>query len=314
MKKQGRGWASGKIILMGEHAVVYGEPAIAFPFKGTEIYANFYNSPDENTLNCQFYQGPLAKAPATLKSVKALVHKLTLDYPIQQQHFTLEIQSTIPAERGMGSSAAVAVAITRAFFNWIEQTPNSATMLYYINHAEKVAHGNPSGLDAAAICGEQPLFFIKGQSMQPIPLNIDAVLVVADTGIKGQTRTAVKDVAVLFETAKKETSHKISQLGELTRRAHLAISTNQPVRLGQLMTNAHELLKQLTVSNTELNHLVEVALANEALGAKMTGGGRGGCMITLARDVQSAKNIQKNLLNAGARAAWIQGLGVYEHV
>ena len=108
-------------------------------------------------------------------------------------------------------------------------------------------------------------------------------MLVADTGIKGQTRTAVKSVAHLFETQKHQTSQAISRLGSLAKTAKEAILHNQLTQLGQAMTHAHETLRQLGVSNQNLDDLVSLALANGAFGAKLTGGGRGGCMIALTQ-------------------------------
>ena len=108
----GTGIATGKIILMGEHSVVYGEPAIAFPFAGAKVHVTITASLT-NDLTSHYYHGPLEEAPSHLKNVKELLHRLQQDH--QTGPFSVSIVSTIPSERGMGSSAAVAVALTRAF-------------------------------------------------------------------------------------------------------------------------------------------------------------------------------------------------------
>lgn len=312
MKEIGYGIASGKIILMGEHAVVYGEPAIAFPFMGTSITATIYPS-FTTTLDCLFYQGPLAKAPATLKSVKALIHKFREDFQIQQD-FHLKINSTIPAERGMGSSAAVAVAISRAFFDWLEIDAAQKDILAYVEHAEKIAHANPSGIDAAAISGTSAILYQKGLSLKPFDAKIDAFLVVADTGIKGQTRQAVKDVAHLFEQDPKNVAPLIEKIGSLTLDAQQALLENDPWLLGTCMDEAQAALKDLGVSHPALDHLISEAKDAGAIGAKLTGGGRGGCLIALAENQTAGEMIQQKLIDSGARAVWIQGLGVYANV
>ena len=313
MKNIGYGKANGKIILMGEHAVVYGEPAIAFPFSATTITATIRPS-DSFRLHCSYYKGSLEKAPFTLKSIKTLVQQLEKEYPIGP--VLIEIDSTIPAERGMGSSAAVAVAITRAFFDLLDKPLSQEELLAYVEHAEQIAHGNPSGIDAAATSGNNPIYFRRGQPFTPFDLNVEAFLVVADTGIKGQTRTAVKDVAYAVEMEHElvePVMPRIHRLGQLTREAKEAISQNQVQKLADTMNEAQTHLKELTVSNDLLDTLIHAAIDAGALGAKLTGGGRGGCMIALTNTKEEAQVVCKALEKNGAVATWIQGLGVHTY-
>lgn len=307
MKAAGYGSASGKIILMGEHSVVYGEPAIAFPFQATRITAELEPSV-ENTLFSDYYSGPLTKVPAHLHNIRQLTEKL--QEALRCGRTNLTIHSTIPGERGMGSSAAVAVAITRSYFDYMEQTLTEAELLHYVNFSEKIAHGNPSGIDAAATSGQEPLLFTKGQPFETFDLNINAFLIVADTGVKGRTRETVKEVAHRFQQAPKSTGKLIKNLGLLTQAARQAIIDDQPTVLGQAMNEAHKQLATLGVSNQTLDRLISCARQNGALGAKLTGGGRGGCLIALAADQQTAQEIATALTHQGAHATWIQQLGV----
>ncbi|MDT2596212.1 mevalonate kinase [Enterococcus dongliensis] len=313
MKSIGTGYASGKIILMGEHSVVYGEPAIAFPFSGTGIQATIRANKLESWIESSFFHGPLSKAPNTMRNVTILLWQLVKYFKIPEP-FYLKIESSIPAERGMGSSAAVAVAITRAVFDWMEEPMTQKKVLHFVNQAETVAHGNPSGIDATTISGTEPILYQKGIGFQSFQLNMDAFLVVADTGIKGQTRKAVRDIAQLMELRPYETNKQMQTLGKLTTQAQQAVLQNQPHILGDCMNQAQGLLRLLGTSNRQLDHLIETALENQALGAKLTGGGRGGCMIALAEDETSGRRLQQILLDAGARNTWIEGLGVYAHV
>ena len=130
----GTGIATGKIILMGEHSVVYGEPAIAFPFAGAKVQVEI-TANETNTLISSYYHGLLEEVPSHLKNVKDLLHRLQQDF--HTGPFATSIVSTIPSERGMGSSAAVAVALTRAFFDWIKKDVTKEELMTYVNFSEK---------------------------------------------------------------------------------------------------------------------------------------------------------------------------------
>ncbi|EOH92063.1 mevalonate kinase [Enterococcus villorum] len=315
MANYGQGESNGKIILMGEHAVVYGEPAIAFPFHAAKVVASLKELPSSSTdqLISSYYIGKLSHAPHALKNIKQLVIKLKKEHQINEA-IQLTINSTIPAERGMGSSAAVATAITRAFYDYLNQPLSREQLLTNVQVSEKIAHGNPSGIDAAATSSLEPIYFVKGHPFDYFSLNIDAFLIVADTGIKGQTRAAVKDVDHLFEKNQQKVGQKIQQLGYLTRQSKKAIIENNPHSLAQAMNEAQQTLSALTISNDLLDELIETAKNNGALGAKLTGGGRGGCMIALAQTKTIAQAVSDALLQAGAAATWIQGLGVHTYV
>lgn len=313
MKKIGIGRATGKIILIGEHSVVYGKKAIAFPFAGVGIHTTVQKKPTIH-IQSKYFSGTLdeMKQIASMHNLVLLIEVLQKDLALP--NFDLSIQSSIPSERGMGSSAAVAVSIVRAIFDWQNLALDNKNLLKYVDYSEQIAHDNPSGIDAAATSGTQPILFEKGQPFEAFPLNVDAYLLVADTGIKGQTRQAVKDVATLVNQKGQSVQAIIDQLGDLTLEAKTAIIQNQAKRLGQIMTASHHLLQKLTVSNQTLDEAVEIALDNHALGAKLTGGGRGGCLIVLAKDLQNAKQIQEKLISYGMKRTWLQGLGVFKNV
>lgn len=313
MKKIGIGRATGKIILIGEHSVVYGKKAIAFPFAGVGIHTTVQKNPTIH-IQSKYFSGTLdeMKQIASMHNLVLLIEVLQKDLALP--NFNLSIQSSIPSERGMGSSAAVAVSIVRAIFDWQNLALDNKTLLKYVDYSEQIAHDNPSGIDAAATSGTQPILFEKGHPFEAFPLNVDAYLLVADTGIKGQTRQAVKDVATLVNQKGQSVQAIIDQLGDLTLEAKTAIIQNQAKRLGQIMTASHHLLQKLTVSNQTLDEAVEIALDNHALGAKLTGGGRGGCLIVLAKDLQNAKQIQEKLISYGMKRTWLQELGVFKNV
>lgn len=303
------GRSTGKIILMGEHAVVYGQPAIAMPFSAVQIIAEVSQEGQALSVSCDFYKGLVHEMPKIWESLKhAIRFSLYRIGAPTDPAIHIEISSTIPAERGMGSSAAVAAAVARALFSFYGKPLSNEELWEIVQSSEKIAHGNPSGIDATTITGTSPVFFIKNQPIAPLALSLDAYLVVADTGKTGNTLEAITDVALLCRR-RSEVESWIQALGDLTYQARDYLAHNQAELLGQVMDQAQSYLQDLTVSDESLDRLVVVARKAGALGAKLTGGGRGGCMIALAKTKEEATNIAQSLAETGASQTWIQYLG-----
>ncbi|KRK32773.1 mevalonate kinase [Loigolactobacillus bifermentans] len=305
--KKGIGTSNAKIILIGEHAAVYGEPAIVIPITSIRLTATVVPA-DDQLIDSRYYTGPIKQAFKNLAGIKALIETILQRLHQPDATFKLTIDSQLPSERGMGSSAATAIAIIRAFYDYFDQPLSRHTLLALAAISEKITHGNPSGMDAATTSATAPIWFVKGQQSHDLPINTSGYLVIADSGFKGQTGPAVATVRERMDDFPQETKVFIRQLGKLAYQARQALANNALQRLGEIMSHAQVILQTLGVSNTTLDHLIFVAQKNGSLGTKLTGGGRGGCLIALAPDEATAQHLITVLKAEGATQTWLQPL------
>ncbi len=177
-------------------------------------------------------------------------------------------------------------------------------MLQLANVAETYAHGAPSGLDTLTITSDKPVWYKKGNPVEHIELGEDLHFIVADSGRIGDTRTSVESVANLLKTAPQRIHSKIERIGELTHNAKEALEKASKHILGQLLNEAQKELEVLGVSDAGLNKLIHFAREEGALGAKLTGGGNGGCIIALAQNEVHSKQLAEKLRRFGAAAVW----------
>lgn len=312
---QGYGMASGKVILMGEHSVVYGMPAIALPFldKGVECYVQEYGN--GIFLETTYYNGDLDDSPELLWGIKHLIIETLRVLNKEDINLKIIINSRIPAQRGLGSSAAVSVAVVRALFDAFEIKLNDDNLSQLVHIAESIHHTDPSGLDAKTILSGKPIYFKKDTLIEEIEINFDGVMVIADTGVKGQTKQAVQGVKQIKEKNYSMFEETIENIGLLTEETRVALGTNEIEKVGVAMTQTQSLLQKLQVSDHHIEKLVRVAMKYGAEGAKLTGGGKGGCIIALCKDGHTANNVSEKLLQNGAKATWIYDMkekGMYE--
>ncbi len=311
-----RARAPGKIILFGEHAVVHHQPAIAVPLAAVQARAEAVpddfgsgltvHAPD---VNCVLrVTGDLDQSDPLYN---ALVYPLelalsALNAPVPD--LTITIRSSIPIASGLGSGAALATALVRALALALCRPLSNDALNALIYEVEKRHHSNPSGIDNTVIVYERPVYFVRDAPPTSFIIAAPFTLVVGDTGVNSPTHLAVTDVGRLFETEPERITPIFTRIGAIASQARAAIETGSPAALGPLMNENHALLRELTVSSPELDDLCAAALRAGALGAKLSGGGRGGNMIALVAPEQ-APAITGALLEAGATAAFATTVG-----
>lgn len=295
--------APGKIILFGEHAVVYGQPALAAPV--TQVSAEvriaaarrsgiWIEAPDIKV------DRRLEALPTTHPIAVTIRNTLAALKASPPQAVTITIHSTIPVASGLGSGAAVSVALVRALAAYLQKRISNRSVNALAYETEKIHHGTPSGIDNTVITYARPVFFIKGQPIRTIRVRRPFTIVIGDTGVCATTREAVADVRTAWEHDPARFERLFESIGTVAKSARRAMQTGTPERLGPLMSENHALLQEMGVSSPELDHLVNCASKAGALGAKLSGGGRGGNMIALVPDGGETA-VAESLLQAGAR-------------
>ncbi|MDO4670529.1 MAG: mevalonate kinase [Aerococcus sp.] len=316
--KEAVGQAHGKIILIGDHSVVYGSPSIAVPFQAADVSVTLSAAGNHSHIVSDLYEGAVRSAPDSLDGLVGLLNLLRRDHEVEHYHFMITIQSSLPIERGLGSSAALSVAFIRAFYRYLDQPLSSQTLLHYTDYAETITHGNPSGLDARVTALNQPLFFKKGEIQEPFHFDTPYWLLVCDTGVPGHTKEAVSEVRSHFEsrfsTRRQATHRAIASLGQLVNQMRQALieTTTTPhtashgKHLGQLINAAQRELRTLQVSSPELDAGMNYVIEHGALGAKLTGGGKGGCFYALVEDEASGETLSHALMEQQlVRDTWL---------
>ncbi|MRH44437.1 mevalonate kinase [Aquibacillus halophilus] len=298
------GHSTGKLILVGEHSVVYHQPAIALSFPLVEVKAIVEKAPDGISLDSSYYVGPLNNVPEKLQGIVACIEETLKHLNQPATGLRIKLDSTIPLGRGLGSSAAIAIALVKSLFNYFLRQVSKQELMDLVHLAETYAHGNPSGIDMEAAISDQPLWFEKDKGTKPLELGGAFHLVVADTGRIGDTHAAVASIKAKFKSQPQVTQTSINRLGEITLKAGQALSSGDSELLGESLNSAQMELDSLGVSDQGINQLVETARKLGALGAKLTGGGRGGCVLALAKNGADAALLANGLKDAGAHQTW----------
>jgi mevalonate kinase len=297
--------APGKIILFGEHAVVYGQPAIAVPVM--EVSARAVITPligqPSNHIQIQDPAFDLENSIKDLPVEHAINRSIELTLKelgiTSHPAFKVQLSSTIPLAAGMGSGAAISTAIIRSISTFLGASLEDEVVNQITFEIEKIHHGTPSGIDNTVITYQLPIFYIKGQTIEMIELEHSYDFVLADTGLKSSTASTVGDVRKAWQENPEKYNALFEACGDIALEARSILSTGDEQELGNLMDENHKLLQKMDVSSPELDLLCKEALNTGAFGAKLSGGGRGGIMIALVTE-ESSQDVADALLDAGS--------------
>ncbi len=282
----------GKIILLGEHAVVYGRRAIAapVPIAARAAVQETGSGQIEFMVPRWGVEYTLHRDAAQRRSFEKPLGAFLEQYDLLKRSLRIEVFPNVPRAMGLGGSAAVAVAIARAVDRHFKLGLSDEQINEIAFSFEKVAHNKPSGIDNTVATYGRMLVYTAGDpptferlvTPQPIPL------IIGVSGIESLTAGMVSQVREGWRNNRGLYERVFDEIGRLTDEARTAIAGNDLETLGNLMNFCQGQLNALQVSSWELEEMIQIARRHGALGAKLTGGGGGGSMIALCPDNRQA--------------------------
>ena len=294
--------APGKVILLGEHAVVYGRPAIAVPVRQVEARAEVRPAPGGLQIDAADLGRRFALDGAPAGDPLAAAVRLTLAALGQAPpDALLTVRSSIPVAGGLGSGAAVSVAIIRALARALGAELPDEVVSGLAFEVEKIHHGTPSGIDNTVVATRRPVYYRRGEPIATLRIGAPFRLLIADTGRPSPTRATVAAVRAGWEAEPARYEPLLDAIGALVDAARAAIEGGDVAALGPLLNRNQALLEALDVSSPDLRRLAAAALAAGASGTKLSGGGRGGNLIALVTPATAAA-VGQALRAAGAVA------------
>ncbi|MFD5631794.1 mevalonate kinase [Streptomyces sp. NPDC127072] len=309
VRSVGTGRAHAKSILLGEHAVVYGAPALALPIPQLPVTASagWSSGPAREPDGVSFTMtGSAWRRVGTQGSEglrRMVAEFLAANGGAQGPHLDVIIDGAVPPGRGLGSSAACARAVVWALADLFGHEVSEQAAFDLVQTAENVVHGRSSGVDAMAVGALAPLLFQAGRARE-LSVGCEGLFIIADSGVVGSTKDAVGLLREGFQRHRGAQESFVRRAGELTEEARLALAEGKPEELGSRLTDYHGLLRAAGLSTEGIEALVDAALAAGSLGAKITGGGLGGCVIALTQP-ERAREVTRQLHDAGAVQSWV---------
>lgn len=276
-----RGAAPGKVILLGEHAVVYGHPAIALPIPQqimVELRQRQVRSPQLQGVTGANGRVPLAQ----------LLKHAGSSLGLNTDNLDVTVTAGFPAGMGLGSSAALSVALLRALAHYAGVRLSLSELCAHAFTLECLFHGQPSGIDNTTVVYGTLLRFVRGWPPKPITAGAPLPLAIVLGNQPRQTRVLVERVRKQREACPRDTDRSFAAIAALVEQAEAALVAGDLAELGRCMNENHEILRSLGVSTVELDFLATECRRFGAYGAKLTGGGGGGAVVCVCPEQREA--------------------------
>lgn len=287
-----KSWAPGKVIIAGEHFVVHGSYAIAAAIdKGINCEVTSSYSGDAEIVSPKLNLSAKLRDKQVPNKLLPVVEALrsTLSYLNERRaKFRLVIDPELPPSSGLGSSSATAVASVLALSSFLGHHLAKEELFELAMVSERIVHGNPSGVDVAVATHGGIIAFKKGVPPRHIRPRIPLDLVIAYSGLERSTAKMISKVAEVRDKHNALFDSLVNSSSKLIQIAISCLERGDLDTLGSILNFFHTTLAWLGVSQPQLDDLVDKALAAKALGAKVTGGGGGGCIIALPRRGQAS--------------------------
>jgi mevalonate kinase len=296
--------AHGKIILIGEHSVVYQHGALVAPFRQANIVVEIMAQKGDITIDSDYHHGLFFSEGAPIEGLQVLVTAFLEKYQLPKKDLHFVITSNMLSRRGLGSSAAVAKAMTEALFKFFMIDYDREDIVEFIKMSELIYHTRPSGIDMHAVLSEDLLWYQAGTATRIKPA-FPLFIVVADTGTASQTKLSVSAVAQRVQAGEIEVISAIDYLGELAKLALAELEGGDLYTFALYIKEAQNQLEKIGVSSPELEQLIAFSYEHDALAAKLTGGGQGGCMFALFDEFNKCEKFVNMLEDRGVKHSWI---------
>jgi mevalonate kinase len=290
--------APGKVILCGEHAVVYGQPAIALPLSDLRATATIDDGGDDSITVALPDLGETWRIDDSPDHPLTTLLRLTLDRIGESRRRGLQItlRSAIPIASGMGSGAALGAALVKAVAAHLGRSLDPGTVSRLVYESERFYHGTPSGIDNTVVSYEQAISFVRGReengvrrppTIEPLRIAAPFALVIGDTGVRAPTHIMVGALRQRWQQDRSRFDRLFNEIGQLVGMIRQDLASGDLQSLGAALSQNHALLREIGVSAPELEGLIEAALAAGALGAKLV-------------EVEQQALVARSLLETGA--------------
>jgi len=310
----GTGKGYGKAILFGEHFVVYGLPSIvsalgAYTTADVKVVkGNGWTIKDQRPATPGYKE---QKHNEAMQSIANIINHLQVD--IENQRLEISFAGDLIAASGVGASAAQCTSLARALSETFNLNLDDEKINEAAYEGEKAYHGTPSGIDNTASTYGGLIWFVKNlgagkNTMDLLQSPRKMLIVIANSGITASTTEVVADVRRLREENPEKIEKIFGEYRKLVEAAKKALLEGDIATIGNLMNQNHRMLQQITVSGEINDELVEIALENGAIGAKLTGTGRGGLVIGLAENEDIQEKIV-NVIEEKGYSAWRTTIG-----